>query len=149
MLDTLNTLEIEEWQGNMFTAFFHWKNNNQSYLQDPTQLGQLTSLWNLKIISSAVDAYGSFERKLRAICQLLSIAKVLSPVQIQSLIIQFNVQVAPETNFLYADSSPILTCFLWAIAVHGNTGLFSFMLLEYTFTINKTIFKSVLGTYSN
>ena len=39
----------------------------------------------------------------------LPIAKVLSPVQIQSLIIQFNVQVAPETNFLHTDSSPILT----------------------------------------
>jgi hypothetical protein len=60
----------------------------------------------LKIISSAVDAHGSFDRKLRAICRLLSTTAVSSPVEIQALTIQFNVQVAPETDFRHAQSMP-------------------------------------------
>ena len=77
------------------------------YLQGPIQLGKLTSLRNLKIISSALGhAYGTFEQKLILIRQLLSTAAVSSPVQIQSLTIQFNVQVAPETDFRHAQSIP-------------------------------------------
>ena len=78
------------------------------YFQDPIQLGQLTSLRNLKTISSAVDAHGDFDRKLRSICRFLSTAAVSSSVEIQSLTIQFNVQVLPETDsdFRHAQSLP-------------------------------------------
>jgi len=76
------------------------------HFQDPIQLGQLTSLRNLKTISSTVDVHGNFDRKLRSICRFLSTAAVSSPVEIQSLTMQFNVQVLPETDFRHAQSLP-------------------------------------------
>ena len=53
-----------------------------------------------------MDTHGSFDRKLGAVCRLLSTAVDSFPVGIQSLTIQFNVEVAPETDFHPAQSMP-------------------------------------------
>ncbi|KIM42799.1 hypothetical protein M413DRAFT_123971 [Hebeloma cylindrosporum] len=90
--NTLETLEIEEINS-----------------QDPIQLGKLTSLRHLKTISSVTDADGNIDidRKLRAICRLLSTAAVASPpVGMESITIQFDVQVLPGSNFSHAASLP-------------------------------------------
>ena len=107
--DTLETLEIEEnkWGGNVFVYLFSTEGKNiQFYFQDSVHLEQLTSLRSLKIITNALDAHGSFNRKLSKTCQLLSPAATSTPVKIQSLTIQFNVQVLPETNFYHAQALP-------------------------------------------